>query len=314
MARERRRRAAATALALTVVILGGCATDPVADAPPGPSPTSASAPAPREAPEAPESADGVARGLVYWTSHRATTGELQLVAEPYAGAGTGRTALLDAARAVTAGTPLDPDYGSAWPRSLVVEGAKLWWDGDEGYYAVHLARATPTGRPPGMSTREAHLAIQQVVWTLRSVRGIDAPVVFRSGNAPDPVTDLLGIPATGPYDAYLAADHSGVLAKVNILHIDAPTPDGTVVVRGLAESFEATVGIDVRGPDASGLLHDSATARQCCGRLWPWRYELDTAGWGPGDYVVEATTDDPVGISGGSDGVELDTKTFTIPD
>ena len=242
---------------------------------------------------------------------RATTGEPQLRAEPFTGTGSRRAALLAAAREVTAGAPTDPDYRSLW-RDTTVEKVRLWWDGDEGYYDVRLAQDTPTSRTPRTSVRQAHLAIQQVVWTLRSVGGVDAPVVFHVGRRRAPVTNLLGIPATGPYDGYVAAHYSGVLGKVNILEIDDPTPDGTVVVRGLAESFEGTVGIDVRGPDASAVLHDSTTAEECCGRLFPWRYELDTSGWAPGEYVIEASTDDPVGIAGGSDGAELDGKSFTI--
>ena len=334
MARARCGTRGARALALLVVglvlaaVVGGCDGDPRPDptspatlpAAPSPSTDTPSEPAPDPVSEpsavaspgtSREAAEQPARGLVYWAAPRARTGELQLRAEVLADRGTDRAALLAAVRTATSGTPADPDYATLWPEA-VVEKVRLWWDGDEGYFAVHLARGTPTRRPRGMSMREAHLAIQQVVWTLQSVRGVDAPVSFRVGAAGEHVTDLFGIPATGPADTYPAADHSGVLARVNILRIEGPTPDGTVVVGGLAESFEATVALVVRAPDASVVVRDSATADQCCGRLGPWRYALDTSRWPPGDYVIEASTDDPVGIRAGSDGPEVDAKTLTI--
>lgn len=251
-----------------------------------------------------------ARGLVYYAGHRARTGELLLFAEKIAGAAEG--SLLDAVRAVTTGPPLDPDYLSLW-RDATVDKVKLFWDGDEGFYAVRLGADTATGRTRGMTTREAHLAIQQVVWTLQSIGREEAPVAFYVGRSPEPVTDLLGVPATGPYDTYLPADHAGVLSSVNILSIeDTSTTDGAVTVSGVAESFEGTVGVQVLGPGGQVVVETSAQAEQCCGRLFPWSMRLDASGWGPGVYTVRALTDDPIGIAQGSDGPEIDTKIITI--
>lgn len=249
-------------------------------------------------------------GLVYYAGRRAHTGELLLFAEP--SGLTGRQDLLAAVRAAMAGPPLDPDYTSLWGDD-VVASVRLLWDGDEGNYVVRLVDDRATERRPGTSMREAHLAIQQVVWTLHSVGRVRAPVQFRVGRSPEPVTDLLGLPATGPYDTYPAADHSGVLSRINVLTPDdGATVAGEVEVSGLAESFEATVALRVVGPDGDVVLDDSTTAEQCCGRLFPWTATLDTSRWPPGTYVISALTDDPVGRAQGSDGPEIDTKTVTV--
>lgn len=144
--------------------------------------------------------------------------------------------------------------------------------------------------------REAHLAIQQVVWTLGSVGRTPAPVRFSVGRRDGAVTDLLGVPATGPAATYLAADYRGVLSSMNTL---APADGATVASR------VATVG--------GGLVVDDSTqAEQCCGRLFPWTYSLDTSEWPAGVYTVLALTDDPVRIAQGSDGPQIDTKVITV--
>ncbi|SFB43300.1 Immunoglobulin-like domain of spore germination [Nocardioides alpinus] len=249
-------------------------------------------------------------GLVYYAGRRARTGELLLFAEQ--STFDGRGDLLPATREATGGAPVDPDYTSLWSGGAIAS-VRLFWDGDEGYYRVRLRDGRRTRRPAGTSMREAHLAIQQVVWTLHSVGGIRAPVRFSTGRDDDPVTDLLGVPATGPDDTYLAAHHSGVLSAVNILTpADGSPVDGVVEVSGLAESFEGTVGVRVRDQRGRVVLEDGAQAEQCCGRLFPWTYVLDTTGWPSGTYTLEALTDDPVGIAQGSDGPEIETKTITI--
>lgn len=314
MTRRPSRWTAVLAVA-TAAVLGGCGADPA----PAPESTSSEPVTTEAAPTepgqtrptrepTPDASEGPAPGLVYYAGHRARTGELLLFAERVPGTAT--TSLTDAVRAVTTGDPHDPDYTSLWP-AITVGRARLLWDGDEGFYAVRLAAERATGRPRGMSMREAHLAIQQVVWTLQSIGGVEAPVAFYVGDATEPVTDLLGVPATGPDDAYLAADHAGVLSAVNILTVDTAA-DGTVEVSGLAESFEATVGVQVLRPTGEVVTDDSTQAEQCCGRLFPWSYALDTSDWPAGAYTITALTDDPVGIAQGSDGPARDTKTITV--
>ena len=210
------------------------------------------------------------------------------------------------------GPPVDPDYSSAWDGDAV-EHVKLWWDGDEGYYAVRLRDEGATRRPAGMSMREAHLAIQQVVWTLGSVGRVPAPVRFATGRFGEPVTDLLGVPATGPAETYPAADYRGVLSSMNTLApADGATVDGVVEVSGLGESFEATVGIRVVDAGGDLVVNDSTQTEGCCGRLFPWTYSLDTTDWPSGAYTLSALTDDAVGIAHGSDGPQIDTKTITV--
>lgn len=310
------------AAAAAVAVLGACAgcsggsADPDDTAPRSPTTTVTTTVTPTAEPTAgtgsaePDEEQGTAasspRGLVYYAGRRARTGEWQLVAEQ--SGLRGRADLL----AATTRPPTDPDYRSLWSGD-VVDRVRLLWDGDEGYYSVRLRDEAATRRPAGMSLREAHLAIQQVVWTLDLVGRVPAPVRFSVARSDEPVTDLLGVPATGPSDTYLAADHAGVLSSMNILApADGAAIDGTVEVSGLAESFEATVGIRVAGPGGEVVVDDSTQAEQCCGRLFPWTYSLDTTGWTPGAYTVSALTDDPVGIAQGSDGPEIDTKVITV--
>lgn len=65
-------------------------------------------------------------------------------------------------------------------------------------------------------------------------------------------------------------------------------------------------------PGGRRVVEDSTQAEECCGRLFPWTYDLSTTGRAPGAYTLEIRTDDPVGIAHGSDGPEIDTKTLTI--
>ena len=311
---------------VVLVLLGGCASSgsedgapPAGTQPPSPSAGTQSAVPPQADPSPRpqsrrEAALADARGLVYHAGRRARTGEWLLFAEQTDL--RGRADVLPAVRAAMTDSAADPDYSSLWVGD-VVDRVKLWWDGDEGYYAVRLRDEAATRRPPGMSMREAHLAIQQVVRTLQSVGGIATSAKFEVAGADGPVTDLLGIPATGQGDTYLAAHHSGVLNHVSLLApAEGARVRGEVELSGLAESFEATVGIRVLAADGE-VVHDYSTqhstqASQCCFRLWPWRYSLDTTGWAPGTYVVEVRTDDPVGIEHGSDGPEIDTRTIVV--
>lgn len=305
------------AAALAVLGMLGACTDASPDDPGEPTrmPPAANQPSAATEPAEPEGKSGAAavpspRGLVYYAGRRARSGEWFLFAEQTDL--RGRSELLAAVRAAVAGPPVDPGYTSLW-RGDVVDQVRLLWDGDEGYYSVRLRGEGATERPPGMTMREAHLAIQQVVWTLGSVGRVPAPVRFHVGRSHGAVTDLLGVPATGPADTYLAADHRGVLSSMNVLApVDGAAVDGVVEVSGLAESFEATVGIRVVDVNGELVVNDSTQAEQCCGRLFPWTYSLDTSDWPPGVYTVSALTDDPVGIGQGSDGPEIDTKTITI--
>lgn len=329
MTPARRRWAAVVCVAVASAVLG-CSADtgptPGAMSDASPTPTSATpTPEPTRTettkPRRKRTRDTLAPatpGVAYYAGRRAGTGELLLFAEQIPDTGTGNAALLEAFRTATTRTPLDPDYASLWrdlPAFAVKSfTAKLFWDGDEGFYSVRLAAGTPTHRPRGMSMREAHLAIQQVVWTLHSMGGVQAPVRFSVRGGAETVTDLLGVPATGPYDAYLAADYAGVLNAVNILTVEnTASTDGTIAVSGLAESFEGTVGVQVLGPTGEVVVNDSAQTRGCCDRLFPWSYTLDASDWPAGAYTLMAFTDDPVGIAQGSDGPEIDTKTITVP-
>jgi hypothetical protein len=308
-ARPRWGGAVAAALA-AVAVLVGVVSLTGRPGEPGPAAPSAAAPSGPAASSGPASADAPPPatsddGLVFYVGERARTGELRLYARPAPEGG-----LLAAVRAATAVTPDDADLRTLW-RGDAIDGVGFDGTGDDARFTVRLVDDSATTRPPGMTPREAELAVQQVVWTLQST-GTKAPVAFQVDGATEPTT-LLGVPATGPQGTYVAADPEHVLNHVAVLApAEGARVSGTLRLAGVAESFEATVGIRV--VSASGeVVHDSsASAEECCGRLWPWTYALDTAGWAPGTYVVQASTDDPIGIAQGSDGPEIDTRTIVV--
>lgn len=309
-------------LAVVVLAVAGCGSTP-SDPPdaarattsPAGSPSQTPSETPSETPsttrtEPPATGPAPAPGLVYFAGARARTGRLLLFPERAPSDGGDR--LLAAVRAATAGTPDDPDHRTLWGGD-VVEAVSFDGVGDAGQFSVRLVDDGASTALPGMTPREAELAVQQVVWTLQSVGRTRAPVAFHVGGSDEPLTSLLGVPATGPDGAYVAEDGEDVLNHVAVLTpSDGATVTGTVVLQGVAESFEATVAIRATSADGE-VVHDwSTSAEQCCGRLWPWRSVLDTTGWAPGTYVVEARTDDAVGIANGSDGPEVDTRTIVV--
>jgi hypothetical protein len=303
----------AFAVALVTLLVAGCGTAS-SDAPgtgrATNQPTETPTVTPTDQPTAEPPAEGErGPGLVFYVGERARTGELRLFARPAPASSDGGP--LAAVRAATAVEPDDPDLRTLWGGDAV---SSIGFDGigDDGEFSVRLADDSATTALPGMTPREAELAVQQVVWTLQST-GTKAPVAFYVGGSSRPLASVLGVPATGPRGTYVAEDPADVLNHVAVLEpAEGAAVEGKVVLTGVAESFEGTVGI--RAVDSSGTrVHDySTTAEQCCGRLWPWRYVLDTTGWEPGTYVVEARTDDPVGIAAGSDGPEVDTRTIVV--
>ena len=204
------------------------------------------------------------------------------------------------------GDPLDPDYRTLWPAGAELSSVSFDGDGASGLISVTLASASLRDRPAGTSAAEAGLAVQQVVYTLQGVVGARAPVQFRlDGN---PVDQVLGVPTAEPITN---APQSEVLAQVNITEPEqGAEASGRLLVSGVADSFEATVPLEVRRGDAV-VLQDFATAEGWGGRLYPWTKTLDISALPPGDYTLAASTDDPSGGEGG--GPQVDTKEFTIP-
>ena len=146
-----------------------------------------------------------------------------------------------------------------------------------------------------------------MIYTLQGVVAARAPVQFLlDGN---PTDTVLGVPTSEPVANGAPLD---VLAHVNITAPEqGEEVDGTLVVTGVASSFEGTVPVKVlRGSEV--VLEDFTTAAGFAGRLYPWTVSLDISALPPGDYTLVASTDDPSGGAEGA-GPHTDTKDFTIP-
>ncbi|RYP81877.1 hypothetical protein EKO23_22920 [Nocardioides guangzhouensis] len=211
-----------------------------------------------------------------------------------------------AANLAVRGDPVDPDYRTLWPAGAELSTVSFDGVGSSGLISVTLASPSLRERPAGMSEAQAGLAVQQVVYTLQGVVGARAPVQFRlDGN---PVDQVLGVPTSEPITN---APQPEVLAQVNVTEPEqGAEASGRLLVSGVADSFEATVPLQVRRGGVV-VLQGFATAQGWGGRLYPWTTTLDISGLPPGDYTLVASTDDPSGGEGG--GPQVDTKDFTIP-
>jgi hypothetical protein len=207
-----------------------------------------------------------------------------------------------AARAAVSGTPLDPDYRSAWPDGSGVETT----DTSGESTVVDLTGVSRT-RPAGMSAVEAQMAVEQVIWTVQAARGEGrGPVELRlDGGRTDQV---LGVPASEP----LA--NGDPLSTLSLVNVTTPEQNavvsGTFEASGLASSFEATVPWEIRRGDEV-VQKGFSTAEGWMDNVYPWSTRIDVSKLPAGDYTFVALTDDP---SGGAEGPGpfSDTKAITV--
>lgn len=205
---------------------------------------------------------------------------------------------VEAARLLTTGDSLDPDYRSLFPQgsfadvraeddAIVVEVA------DDGWNAAG-----------DLSRKDARLATQQLVYTLQGVAQERLPVrVVDVDGAPVP---LLGVEGDLTQAAPLE-----VLALVSISGPEeGETVADTFTAAGVASSFEATVPWEVRDGSGKVVLDGFATADGWMDKLYPWASEVDVSGLEPGTYTFVAMTDDPSGGEG--PGPMEDSKTITV--
>jgi hypothetical protein len=200
--------------------------------------------------------------------------------------------------------PADPDYRTPWP---VGAFASVHFDGTgaDGVIGVVLADASLHDRPAGMSRAEAAAAIQQVVYTMQATVGERAAVqFFYNGN---PIDQVLGEPTAEPL---ANASQLATLAHVSITNpAENAAVSGSFHALGVANSFEANVGWQIRQGEAT-VLGGSFMADGWMGdRLFPWEGTVDVSQLEPGTYTFVVSEDDP---SGGEEGNGPDTDTRTI--
>jgi hypothetical protein len=199
---------------------------------------------------------------------------------------------------LAAGAANDPDYGSLLPG-----GTPTLVQGDNSQAIGVNVPVEWADRPDGMSSKEANLAIQQIVYTVQGALQSRVPVEFFS----DGLTPVLGIDKS----EFNAAAQNDVLALVNVTQPEQDSqPGATFTASGVANSFEATVPWEIRDQDGKKVLDGFTTAEGWGDHLYPWEAQVDASGLPPGTYTFVAMTDDPSGGEGG--GPTEDTKTFTL--
>ena len=179
----------------------------------------------------------------------------------------------------------DPDYRTTWQHGSF-ESATL----GDGTIDVELGDA-------GLPAPEG-IAAQQLVYTLQGALGERLPIQFLDDGEP-----------VGP--RYEAVPENDVL---NLVSISDPSEgyaySGSMVARGRANSFEATVPWELRDEDGEVVLSGSATANGSVDRLYPWQVEIDLTGVPFGFYTFVTMTDDPSNGEGG--GPFTDTRLITV--
>lgn len=205
-----------------------------------------------------------------------------------------------AAALLTSGGTKDPDY-----RTLLPEGSfgTIAHDGDSFLVPV---QDDGWRQPVGQTKREARLAVQQLIYTLQAVQGVDDQADISLGDTPE--ESLFGVDVS---DGVRPAPELDVRAHVNVLSpVEEETVSGSFTAEGLASSFEATVPWEVRDPSGEVVVDGFSTAEGWIDRLYPWTAEVDVSGLQPGEYTFVAMTDDPSGGEGG--GPVEDSKTIVV--
>ena len=208
---------------------------------------------------------------------------------------------VDEALALLAGGDvLDPDYSS------LLVGTGLRGASQDENYLVEVSPDVAL-RPEGMSTKQARLAVQQVVYTVQGTLQERIPIAFVT--AAGDSTTLFGLDT--PTGGFKAAAQNDVLAFVNITEpAEGASLSGTITASGVANSFEATVPWQVLDEAGKKVAQGFATAEGWGDHLYPWQAEVDLSGLAPGSYTFVALTDDASDGEGG--GPTRDTKTIAV--
>jgi len=271
---------------------GATETEEATDSP-SPSPTDSGSPSPSESAE-----PGVAVA-VYFVGE----GPKQPVLfREFQDADAGEDAVTAAARLAVGGTPLDPDYRTAWPAGT---SATASYDGD--LVTVDLSGTDLQTRPADLSKRLSKLALQQVVFSVQGAVQDRAPVLFLIDGQPSDT--VLGEPTIEP------VTQGKVLQTLSLMSITVPAEgqvvSGSFEASGVNNGFEASVSYEIRDGDqvvasgfgmAEGWMED---------KLWPWTLDVDLAGVAPGTYTFVAMNDDPSGGEEGH-GPDVDTRTIVV--
>jgi hypothetical protein len=209
--------------------------------------------------------------------------------------------LAEAVALMTAGDALDPDYFTLYPSGFADAGFS-----EAGQVLVaRVDDDSLAARPPGMSSREAKLAVQQLVYTMQGVQRERLPVIVQGGGGGG---TLFGLDSSEGFKAAKQVDVLG-LVSVTTPEEGATVPD-TFTASGVASSFEGTVPWEIRDDTDATVAEGFAQAEGWIGKLFPWETEVDVSGLEPGVYTFVAMTDDP--SDGEGAGPTEDTKAIIV--
>jgi hypothetical protein len=216
---------------------------------------------------------------------------------------TANDPVLAAAQLAVQGNADDLDYRTLWPKGTRVVGVSFDGVGNDGAAQVRLDGAQLDHLPPGMTDRDARLALQQVVWTVNGVLQASPGYHWYLGRGHDETTPWGQASSSGA--AALAADD--VLAQVQVDDpVDGSTVGSSFTVRGRAAAFEATVVWELVKDDVV-VRQGSGMAHECC-TLSPYSFRIRNVP--PGDYVLVVHDEDASGGEGGPPWT--DTKRITV--
>jgi len=225
--------------------------------------------------------------------------------------------VLGAAQKALADNPVDPDYRSAWPASVKIEGSAENLTDPSGTITLDFNDASVTKRPAGMSAEIARLSVEALVRTVQAAAGNDAPVEFSltvdyTNGTPDPkglaagtLTAVLGVPIDG---AYTPGPDDQVMAPVQITSLTdgQKVKAGDVTVSGVAATFEGNVVWELMVGGDTLVDNGHTTATECC-TLAPYSFTITDLQ--PGTYTLVVHDED---MSGEGRPVSRDTKEIVV--
>jgi hypothetical protein len=297
MSRTRPWRYAALGVAATVAVIGGVAwatgslpggNQADNGTPVGPGPSSHHSTSPVTPPTSTATSPlttpaGTAAYPVYYVGQN-PSGRPVLFREFHSGPAATTTTDLALSGLVT--TPLDPDYHTDWPAGSL---ASARWDGT--VIDVVLGRSAPHVRPASMSSREAEMALQQVVYTAQAAVQKRSPVQFLSRHG-KPVGHVFGLPTSTPLT------QGQVLKTLSLVNISNPNEraqvSGQLKVTGVNNAFEGTSVVYLER-DGKKYLVTPVIGGFGPDQLYPWTASLAVSTLQPGEYTLVARNDDPSG-------------------
>jgi len=298
----------AAAAAVVAVVSWPSSSDPngaVVGTPTTPSPTTTTEPSPAPSPPTPSPnpsavepstpATGGSRVVpVYYVSE---TGRGVRLAREFR-ATTSPSSDAEAAVEIMLEGPADPDYSSLWGSDVTVRSV----DVEPDLVTVDLSGASLAARLG--SADDAHLAMQQLVFTVQAVAQDRAPVrVLVDGGPAETLWQQV--------DVAQPVRNDEPMDVRMLVQLNSPGEGGRsgrqVRVTGEAAAFEANLLWRVTRA-GSGEEVDSGFTMTTNGQvLAPFAFELELD---PGEYVLEVTEDDPSGGEGYPP--TTDTKQFTV--